>query len=62
MFSKSFPKTVEQALLAEIREALLAMVRLAAALSDCIQGYDQRIEELASKKHGHTELLRQVKG
>ena len=33
-----------------------------AALSDCIQGYDKKIEKLGSEKYGHTALLRQVKG
>jgi transposase len=38
------------------------LVRLAAAVSDCIQVYDERIEKLGREKYGHTELLRQVKG
>ena len=33
-----------------------------APLSDSIQSYDQKIEELGSQKYGHTKLLRQVKG
>ena len=37
-------------------------MRLAAAVSDCIQVYDERIEKLGREKYGHTELLRQVKG
>jgi transposase len=32
------------------------------ALSECIQGYDKKIEKLGSEKYGHTALLRQVKG
>ena len=43
-------------------EALLPLVQLADALSDCILGYDRKIEELGSGKYGHTKLLRQVKG
>ena len=31
-------------------------------MSDRIQVYDQRIEELGREKYGHTKLLRQVKG
>jgi transposase len=60
--SPSFPDKVEDALPAEVREALLPLVRLAAAVSDCIQVYDERIEQLGREKYGHTELLRQVKG
>ena len=45
----------------ELRDALLPLVRMA-ALSDCIQGYDEKIEELGREKYGHTALLRQVKG
>ena len=41
---------------------LLALVRLAEALSDCIKIYDERIEKLATEKYAHTSLLRQVKG
>jgi transposase len=60
--SVSFSHQVTAALPAEVRDALLPLVRLAAALSDDIKAYDQRIEELASKKYEHTKLLRQVKG
>jgi transposase len=60
--SPSFPDKVEEALPAEVHEALLPLVRLAAAVSDCIQVYDERIEKLGREKYGHTELLRQVKG
>ncbi len=58
----SFAQKVEEAVPAEIREALLPLVRIAAALSDGIQGYDEKIEMLAGEKYGHTALLRQVKG
>ena len=34
---------------------------MTAALSDCIQGYDEKIEKLGREKYGHTALLRQVK-
>ncbi len=60
--SPSFAQKVEEALPAEIREALLPLVRLAAALSDCIKGYDKKIEKLGSEKYGPTALLRQVTG
>jgi transposase len=60
--SPSFAQKVEEAVPAEIREALLPLVRMTAALSECIEGYDEKIEKLASEKYGHTALLRQVKG
>jgi transposase len=60
--SPSFAQKVEGAVPAEIREALLPLVRMTAALSECIEGYDEKIEKLASEKYGHTALLRQVKG
>jgi transposase len=60
--SPSFAQKVEEAVPVEIREALLPLVRMAAALSDCIQGYDEKIEKLSREKYGHTALLRQVKG
>ena len=60
--TRSFACQAEAELPVEIREALLPLVRLAEALSHCIQEYDGRIEELASQKYGHTKLLRQVKG
>jgi transposase len=60
--SPSFSQKVTEALPGEVREVLVPLVRLAAALSDDIQGYDQQIETLASMKYGHTKLLRQVKG
>jgi transposase len=60
--SPSFAQKVEEAVPAEIREALLPLVRMTAALSECIEGYDEKIETLASEKYGHTALLRQVKG
>jgi len=60
--SPSFAQKVEEAVPAEIREALLPLVRMTAELSDCIKGYDEKIEKLASEKYGHTALLRQVKG
>src|SRR5438128_8296334 len=60
--SPSFAQKVEEALPAEIGEALLPLVRMTAALSECIEGYDEKIEKLASEKYGHTALLRQVKG
>jgi transposase len=60
--SPSFPKKVEEALPAEIREALLPLMRLAEELSDRIKVYDETIEKLGREKYEHTELLRQVKG
>jgi len=60
--SPSFAQKVEETVPVEIRDALLPLVRMTAALSDCIQGYDKKIEKLGSEKYGHTALLRQVKG
>jgi hypothetical protein len=60
--SPSFPNKVEEALPAEVREALLPLVRLAEELSDCIKAYDERIEKLGREKYEHTELLLRVKG
>src|SRR5215470_6986702 len=60
--SPSFGQKVKDAIPEEVGEALLPLVQLADALSDCIQSYDQKIEELGSEKYGHTQLLRQVKG
>ena len=60
--SPSFARKVEDAVPAEIGEALQPLVRMTAALTDDIKGYDEKIEKLASEKYGHTALLRQVKG
>jgi transposase len=60
--SESFGQKVKDAIPEKIGEALLPLVQLADALSDCIHSYDQKIEELGSEKYGHTKLLRQVKG
>jgi transposase len=60
--SPSFAQKVEAAVPTEIQAALLPLVGLTAALSDCIQGYDEKIERLGREKYGHTALLRQVKG
>ena len=60
--SASFGHKVKDAIPEKVEEALLPLVQLADALSDCIQSYDQKIEELGSEKYGHTKLLRQVKG
>jgi transposase len=60
--SQSFASKAEEGLPVEIREALLPLVQFAAALSDCIQKYDRKVEEMASQKYGQTKLLRQVKG
>ena len=37
-------------------------MQLVETVNDCIEKYDERIEELGRKKYGHTTLLRQVKG
>jgi transposase len=58
--SPSFAQKVEDAVPAQTREALLPLVRMTAALSDGIQGYDEKIEKLAKEKYGHTALLRHL--
>jgi transposase len=60
--SPSFAQKVEETVPVELRDALMPLVRMAAALSDCIQGYDEKIEKLGREKYEHTALLRQVKG
>src|SRR6202022_3461237 len=60
--SRSFAQKVEEAVPAEVSEALLPVVRMTAMLSDCIQEYDEKIEKLAREKYGHRALLRRVKG
>ncbi len=60
--SPSFAQKVEEAVPVEIRDALLPLVRMAAALSADIEEYDKKIEELGREKYAHTTLLRQVKG
>ncbi len=60
--SPSFAQKVEETVPVELRDALMPVVRMAAALSDCIQGYDEKIEKLGREKYEHTALLRQVKG
>jgi transposase len=60
--SPSFAQKVEESIPVELRDALLPLVRMTATLSDCIQGYDEKIEKLGREKYGHTALLQQVKG
>src|SRR5271168_4289042 len=60
--SPSFARQAADVVPIEIREALLPLASLAAALSNSIQEYDEKIEKLGSEKYGHTALLRQVKG
>jgi transposase len=50
--SRSFAEKGEEAFLVEIREALLPLVRLAAALSADIKEYDKKIETLGREKYG----------
>jgi transposase len=60
--SPSFAEKVKDAIPAEVREALQPLVQLVETVNECIERYDERIEELGRKKYGHTTLLRQVKG
>ena len=59
--SPSFAQKAEEAVPVEIREALLPLLRMAAALSEYIQGYDEKIEKLPREVWTYA-LLRQVKG
>jgi transposase len=58
----SFSHKVDEALPAEVREALLPLIQLVETLSSCIKGYDGTIEQLGREKYPQTKLLRQVKG
>lgn len=60
--SEAFAKKVEMEIPNELRETLQPLLRLIATLNDEIKSYDQKIEQLASKKYEHTQLLRQVTG
>ena len=60
--SPSFAEKVKDAIPAEVGEALHPLVQLVETVNECIERYDERIEELGRKKYGHTTLLRQVKG
>src|SRR5262245_46768469 len=60
--SRSFGHKAGEAIPGPLREALQPLGQLAEGLNACIAGYDRRIEELASKKYGHTKMLRQVSG
>jgi transposase len=60
--SEAFSKKAEMEIPTEFRETLQPLMRLIARLNDEIKSYDQKIEQLASKKYKHTQLLRQVTG
>jgi len=60
--SPSFAEKVKDAIPIEIGEALQPLVQLVETVNECIERYDEKIEELGRKKYGHTTLLRQVKG
>jgi len=60
--SEVFWKKADMEIPTELRETLQPLLRLIATLNDEIKSYDQKIEELASKKYRHTQLLRQVTG
>jgi transposase len=60
--SPSFAEKVKDAIPVEVREALQPLVQLVETVNECIERYDERIEELGRKKYGHTTLLRPVKG
>ena len=60
--SEAFLKKTEMEIPNELRETLQPLLRLITTLNDEIKSYDQKIEQLASKKYKHTKLLRQVTG
>ena len=60
--SEAFAKKAEMDIPNELRETLQPLLRLIATLNDEIKSYDQKIEQLASEKYSHTQLLRQVTG
>jgi transposase len=60
--TQAFAKKAERELPAEVREILLPLVEIVKGVSEAIQSYDERIEELAAEKYPQTNLLRQVKG
>jgi transposase len=60
--SVAFWKKAETEIPTELRETLQPLLRLIATLNEEIKSYDQKIEELASGKYRHTQLLRQVTG
>jgi transposase len=60
--SPSFAEKVKDAIPVEVGEALQPLVQLVETVNECIERYDERIEELGRKKYGQTTLLRQVKG
>jgi transposase len=60
--SAAFWKKAEMEIPKELRETLQPLLRLIATLNDEIKSYDQKIEQLASEKYKHTQLLRQVTG
>jgi transposase len=62
VFDRELLTKVDEALPAEVREALLPLVQLVETLSSCIKGYDGTIEQLGREKYPQTKLLRQVKG
>ena len=60
--SVAFWKKAEMEIPTELRETLQPLLRLIATLNEEIKSYDQKIEQLASEKYRHTQLLRQVTG
>ncbi len=62
MFESELCTKVKDAIPVEVREALQPLVQLVETVNECIERYDQKIEELGRKKYGPTTLLRQVKG
>ena len=60
--SVAFSKKAEMEIPNELRGTLQPLLLLITTLNDEIKSYDQKIEQLASEKYGHTQLLRQVTG
>lgn len=60
--TRSFHHKVGSELPAELEEALGAVVETIASLTQKIEDYERRIEELATQRYPESELLRQVRG
>ena len=60
--AESFHKRVREELPKELKPALLPVLATITTLTQKIRRYDQRIEDLASKRYPETGVLRQVSG
>jgi len=60
--SESFGNRVGDAIPPDMNDALQPLLELSTCVSEWIKTYDEKIEQLASKKYPETEKLQQVKG